>query len=212
MKILQENIEDVNIEILSESDSKGPKQYFIEGVFLQAEVKNKNKRVYPISTMRFAVENYNKEFIETSRGLGELGHPPNPNINAERVSHRIISLREENNNFIGRAKILDTPYGKIAKNLMDEGIKLGVSSRGLGSIKNSNNVDIVQSDYRLITPADIVMEPSGPDCFVSNLMENKEWAWDNGKLIELETQVKEIINNKKDADILIIFNKILNMI
>lgn len=215
IKVLQEDFSGSfdNIQVVMEENEEGnPKQYFIEGVFLQAEVKNHNQRVYPISTMRSAVDKYVTEFINQKRALGELGHPPNPNINPDRVSHKILSLKESGNNFIGKAKVLDTPFGRIAKNLMDEGVKMGVSSRGLGSLKASNGVNIVESNFRIITPADIVMEPSGPDCFVTNLLENKEWAWEGGRLIEKEPQVRNLINNSKDQTVVEIFNRILQMI
>lgn len=208
-KILQENFNDVRV-LTEESGEK--KQYFIEGVFLQADIKNHNRRVYPMAVMKQSVGKYVKEFIDQNRALGELGHPTNPNINPDRVSHRILSLKEDGNNFIGKAKVLDTPFGKIAKNLMDEGIRMGVSSRGLGSVKASNGVSVVESNYRIITPADIVMEPSGPECFVTNLMENKEWIWENGNLIEYEDKVKKMINNSKEETIVQIFEKILKLI
>lgn len=193
MKLLRELNEGLDVQVLTEGTG-AEKQYFIEGVFLQADIKNKNGRVYPSEIMREETKRYVKEYVDTNRALGELGHPTNPSINLDRVSHKIVSLKEDGSNIIGRAKIMNTPYGKIVKNLMDEGVKLGVSSRGLGSLKEKNGAKVVCEDFRLITAADIVADPSAPDAFVSNLMENKEWVWESGKLVEYETQIKESIN------------------
>lgn len=193
MKLLRELNEGLDVQVLTEGTG-AEKQYFIEGVFLQADIKNRNGRVYPSEIMREETKRYVKEYVDTNRALGELGHPTNPSINLDRVSHKIVSLKEDGSNIIGRAKIMNTPYGKIVKNLMDEGVKLGVSSRGLGSLKEKNGAKVVCEDFRLITAADIVADPSAPDAFVSNLMENKEWVWESGKLVEYETQIKESIN------------------
>jgi hypothetical protein len=193
MKLLVELNDDLNVQVLTEGAGSN-KQYFIEGVFLQADIKNKNGRMYPRDVIRSETNRYIKEYVETNRALGELGHPTNPSINLDRVSHKIVNLREDGSNIIGRAKIMDTPFGKIVKNLMDEGVKLGVSSRGLGSLREENGVKVVCEDFRLITAADIVADPSAPDAFVTNLMENKEWVWENGKLVEREVEIKRAIN------------------
>lgn len=193
MKLLVELNDSLDIQVLTEGTGLN-KQYFIEGIFLQADIKNRNGRIYPSAVLRAETDRYIKEYVETNRALGELGHPTNPSINLDRVSHKIISLREDGSNIIGRAKIMDTPFGKIVKNLMDEGVKLGVSSRGLGSLQEKNGAKVVCEDFRLITAADIVADPSAPDAFVSNLMENKEWVWENGKLVEREVKIKSSIN------------------
>lgn len=193
MKLLVELNDSLDIQVLTEGTGSN-KQYFIEGIFLQADIKNRNGRIYPSAVLRAETDRYIKEYVETNRALGELGHPTNPSINLDRVSHKIISLREDGSNIIGRAKIMDTPFGKIVKNLMDEGVKLGVSSRGLGSLQEKNGAKVVCEDFRLITAADIVADPSAPDAFVSNLMENKEWVWENGKLVEREVKIKSSIN------------------
>lgn len=216
MKLLIEKNEFNSMSILTESTDK-EKTYFIEGVFLQADIKNINERIYPKSIMLKEVNRYIKEKIERNRAIGELGHPDSPLINLDRLSHKIISLKEDGSNFIGRAKILDTPYGKIVKNLIDEGVEFGVSSRGLGSLRESNGSKIVCEDYHLVTPADIVSDPSGPECWANGLMENKEWAWENGKLIERVEMVKDTINKayraKVDEKMLVeMFQKLLNLV
>lgn len=193
MKLLIELNDDLDVQVLTEGAGAN-KQYFIEGIFLQADIKNRNGRLYPSDVLRAETNRYIKEYVETNRALGELGHPTNPSINLDRVSHKITSLREDGSNIIGRAKVMDTPFGKIVKNLMDEGVKLGVSSRGLGSLREKNGTKVVCEDFRLITAADIVADPSAPDAFVSNLMENKEWVWENGKLVEREVEIKSVIN------------------
>jgi hypothetical protein len=193
MKLLVELNDSLDVQVLTEGTGK-EKQYFIEGVFLQGEVKNKNGRLYPIEVLRRETDRYIKDYVEANRALGELGHPTNPSINLDRVSHKIIGLREDGNNIVGKAKIMDTPYGKIVKSLMDEGVKFGVSSRGLGSLREKDGVKVVCEDFHLITAADIVADPSAPDAFVTNIMENKEWVWENGKLIEREVEIKNIIN------------------
>ena len=180
MKLITETIED--IEVLTEANTKGGKDYKIRGVFMQADIKNRNGRVYPIATLSKEVARYTTEYINKRRAFGELGHPDGPTVNLERVSHMITSLKPEGKNFIGEAKIMDTPYGKIVKNLIDEGAQLGVSSRGMGSIQSSSQGNVVGKDFYLATAADIVADPSAPDAFVEGIMEGKEWVWDNGVL------------------------------
>jgi len=181
MKLITETIE--NVEVITEGKGADKKLY-IEGVFLQSELKNRNGRMYPFSVLQKEVERYNEEYVKTSRALGELGHPDGPTVNLDRVSHRITSLRAEGNNFIGKAQILSTPNGNIAKALLEEGVKLGVSSRGMGSIDKREDCGVVMDDFMLATAADIVADPSAPDAFVNGIMEGKEWAWDNGILKE----------------------------
>ena len=183
MKLITEAIE--NVEVITEGKGVDKKLY-IEGVFLQSELKNRNGRMYPFQVLEKEVNRYNEEYIKTSRALGELGHPDGPTVNLDRVSHRITSLTAEGTNFIGRAQILDTPMGKIASSLLGEGVKLGVSSRGMGSIDKREDVNVVCDDFMLATAADIVADPSAPDAFVNGIMEGKEWAWDNGILRETE--------------------------
>ena len=181
MKLITEQIEDV--QVITEGTGADKKLY-IEGVFLQSELKNRNGRVYPFQVLEREVNRYNEEYVKTKRALGELGHPDGPTVNLDRVSHRITELRSEGNNFIGKAQILDTPMGKIAKNLLDEGVQLGVSSRGMGSIDKREDANYVMDDFMLATAADIVADPSAPDAFVNGIMEGKEWVWDNGILKE----------------------------
>ena len=183
MKLITEQIE--NVQILTE-EKNGKKLLYIEGVFLQSELKNRNGRMYPFSVLEREVGRYNEEYIKSKRALGELGHPDGPTINLDRVSHRITSLRAEGNNFVGKAQILDTPMGNIAKSLLGEGVQLGVSSRGMGSIQKSEDCNVVADDFMLTTAADIVADPSAPDAFVNGIMEGKEWVWDNGLLKEKE--------------------------
>ena len=180
MKLITETIED--IEVLTEANTKGGKDYKIKGVFMQADIKNRNGRVYPVETLAKEVSRYTTEYINKRRAFGELGHPDGPTVNLERVSHMITSLKPEGKNFIGEAKVMDTPYGKIVKNLIDEGAQLGVSSRGMGSIQSSSQGNVVGKDFYLSTAADIVADPSAPDAFVEGIMEGKEWVWDNGVL------------------------------
>jgi len=181
MKLITEQIEDVRI-LTEEKDGK--KLLYIEGVFLQSELKNRNGRMYPFEVLNREVERYNEEYVKPKRALGELGHPDGPTINLDRVSHRITSLRAEGHNFIGKAQILDTPMGNIAKSLLGEGVQLGVSSRGMGSIEKRESISVVRDDFMLTTAADIVADPSAPDAFVNGIMEGKEWVWDNGILKE----------------------------
>ena len=195
MRLIAEEIEAV--EFITE-EKGGKKSHFIEGIFLQSEITNKNGRMYPFKTLQREVAKYEESQIRKGRALGELGHPDGPSINLDRVSHKIESLKEDGNNFIGRAKILDTPMGNIAKNLLDEGVSLGVSSRGMGSLKKVENTNIVQDDFMLATAADIVADPSAPDAFVDGIMEGKEWVWEGGLLRE---QLAE--KTKKSIDTLV---------
>jgi hypothetical protein len=181
MNLITEQIEDVKI-LTEEKDGK--KLLYIEGVFLQSELKNRNGRMYPFEVLSREVERYTEEYVKPKRALGELGHPDGPTINLDRVSHRIVSLHAEGHNFIGKAQILDTPMGNIAKSLLGEGVQLGVSSRGMGSIDKREDISIVRDDFFLTTAADIVADPSAPDAFVNGIMEGKEWIWDNGILKE----------------------------
>ena len=200
MKLITETIED--IEVLTEATANGGRSYKIKGVFMQADIKNRNGRVYPVETLAKEVARYTKEFINKKRAFGELGHPDGPTVNLERVSHMITSLKSEGKNFIGEAKIMDTPYGKIVKNLIDEGAQLGVSSRGMGSIQQSQGRNVVGKDFYLATAADIVADPSAPDAFVEGIMENKEWVWDNGILKSMEVeQYKEEIERTKRKEL-----------
>lgn len=181
MKLISELVEEV--KYLVEEKESGKKDFYIEGVFLQGNLKNRNNRVYRTETLDKEVQRYSKEYVEKNRAFGELGHPSGPTINLERASHIIKKLTREGDNFIGKAKILDTPYGEIVKNLMREGAQLGVSSRGMGTLKeNRNGVMEVQDDFYLATAADIVADPSAPDAFVRGIMEGVEWVWDNGVL------------------------------
>lgn len=176
MKLIKEHTEEVKL-IVEANDSGNGKNYFIEGVFLQSNLKNRNGRMYPREILQKEVDRYNKEYTAKNRAFGELGHPDSPTINLDRVSHMIKSLKLEGNNFVGRAKIMDTPYGKIVKSLIDEGAQLGVSSRGMGSIIQKNGMNLVQDDFMLATAADIVADPSAPDAFVEGIMEGREWIY-----------------------------------
>tara|TARA_Y100000294_G_scaffold173922_1_gene190990 strand:- start:180 stop:821 length:642 start_codon:yes stop_codon:yes gene_type:complete len=197
MKLISEHIDE--IEYITEV-KEGGKDYKIRGVFLQAEVKNRNGRVYPMPILEKEVKRYNKEFIQKKRAFGELGHPDGPTVNLERVSHMITDLYPDGKNFVGEAKIMDTPYGKIVKNLIDEGAKLGVSSRGMGSLEPKNGAQVVKTDFYLATAADIVADPSAPGAFVEGIMEGKEWVWDNGivKEVEIAKYRKELDQKNKD--------------
>lgn len=181
MKLITENIEEVSVLV---EESNGKKNLYIEGIFLQSEIKNRNGRVYPFDVLNREVQRYNEQYVKSGRALGELGHPDGPTVNLDRVSHRIVELRSEGSNFYGKARILDTPMGKIAKSLLDEGVKLGVSSRGMGSLEERNGANYVRDDFMLATAADIVADPSAPDAFVNGIMEGKEWIWENGILRE----------------------------
>ena len=191
MKLITELNE--SVEFIIEKNESGDKSHFIKGIFMQAEQKNRNGRMYPVQVLRNEVNRYNEEYVKKNRAFGELGHPDGPTINLDRVSHMIKDIREDgDNNFIGKAKIMDTPYGKIVKGLIDEGAQLGVSSRGMGSLQQKNGANYVGRDFYLATAADIVADPSAPDAFVEGIMENKEWIWDNG-----EIKAKDIEEYKK---------------
>jgi len=199
MKLITETTE--NIEVITEEKGSS-KDYKIRGIFLQGDIKNRNGRVYPVNVLAKEVNRYNKEFVEKKRAFGELGHPDGPTVNLERVSHMITSLKPEGRNFIGEAKIMDTPYGKIVKNLIDEGAQLGVSSRGMGSMKQVNGKNVINNDFYLATAADIVADPSAPDAFVEGIMEGKEWVWDNGVLKSMEVEkYKEEIESVRRAEL-----------
>ena len=182
VKLIAEAVEEV--EYITEEKDDGGKNYKIRGIFMQADIKNRNGRVYPMEVLDEEVKKYNEKFIQQNRAFGELGHPDGPTVNLERVSHMITSLKPDGKNFIGEAKIMDTPMGKIVKNLMDEGAKLGVSSRGMGSLKQKDGANVVSDDFYLATAADIVADPSAPNAFVEGIMEGKEWVWNNGALVE----------------------------
>ena len=198
MKLISEEIS--NAEYLVE-EANGKKEYKIRGVFLQSDIKNRNGRIYEYAVLDKEVKRYNTEFIQKNRAFGELGHPDGPTVNLERVSHMIKALTPEGKNFIGEAKIMDTPYGKIVKGLIDEGAQLGVSSRGMGSLVQKGGANYVKDDFYLATAADIVADPSAPDAFVEGIMEAKEWVWDNGVLIEkdIEAWKNEIASAKMRA-------------
>lgn len=208
-----------NLQIITEANEAGEKQYFLEGILMQGNIGNKNGRVYPTDTLANEVARYNREFVEQNRAYGELGHPQGPTINLERVSHMIKSLRQEGDNFIGRVKIMDTPYGNIVKNLMKEGAKLGFSSRGMGSLVKKGQLMEVQKDFYLATAADIVADPSAPHALANGIMEGREWVWDNGILIEKEVAaIKRDINEgygtkqNRETVLLNAFNKFLRKI
>ena len=213
MKLITEEIEQVEVIV---ENRNGKKNLYIEGVFLQSEMKNRNGRMYPKQTLMREVGRYNENFVEKGRALGELGHPDGPTVNLDRVSHKIVSLKESGNNFIGKAKILITPMGKIASNLLGEGVKLGVSSRGVGSLqKTREGINVVGEDFTLATAADIVADPSAPDAFVDGIIEGKDWVWDGGILRErLATKTYKQINtlvdqNKLDEKKLSVFEDFL---
>ena len=182
VKLFSEAVEEV--EYICEQKEDGKKNYAIKGIFMQADVKNRNGRVYPMEVLEREVAKYNKKFVNEKRAFGELGHPDGPTVNLERVSHMITSLKPDGKNFIGEAKIMSTPMGEIVKNLMDEGAKLGVSSRGMGSLVQKNGANYVRDDFYLATAADIVADPSAPNAFVEGIMEGKEWVWNHGALVE----------------------------
>jgi hypothetical protein len=193
MKLIREEIE--SIQVLTE-ESNGKKSFFITGPFLQGDIKNRNGRIYESRILAKEVQRYNESYVDKGRAMGELGHPDGPTVNLDRVSHKITSLVQEGSNFIGKAKILSTPMGRIAEALLNDGVTLGVSSRGMGSLQNRNGVNYVGEDFHLATAADIVADPSAPDAFVQGIMEGKEWIWDNGLLKEREVAaVRERLNN-----------------
>lgn len=194
MKLITEEIEQAEYIV---EETNGKKNYAIKGIFMQSDIKNKNGRMYPKEILQREVVRYNREFINKNRAFGELGHPDGPTVNLERVSHMIKALYPEGNNFIGEARVLDTPYGKIVKSLIDEGARLGVSSRGMGTLSNSQGANVVNNDFYLATAADIVADPSAPDAFVEGIMEGKEWVWNHGALVESELiEAKERINSR----------------
>ena len=214
MKLIREEIE--SVEFLVEQKN-GKKSMYIEGVFLQGNIKNRNGRMYPMETLRREVGRYSENHIQSGRALGELGHPEGPTVNLDRVSHKIVSLKESGSNFIGKAKILSTPMGKIASSLIEEGVKLGVSSRGVGSLQQTKEgFAVVGEDFMLATAADIVADPSAPDAFVSGIMEGKEWVWDGGILREKYAtktykQINTLVDQKKlDEQKLNLFNDFLS--
>ena len=184
VKLFTEAVEEV--QYITEAKEGGGKNYKIKGIFLQADIKNRNGRVYPMEILQKEVARYNKKFINENRAYGELGHPEGPTVNLERVSHMVTELYPDGKNFIGEAKIMETPMGKIVKNIIDEGGKLGVSSRGMGSLDQKNGANYVRDDFYLATAADIVADPSAPNAFVEGIMEGKEWVWNNGALVEAE--------------------------
>ena len=213
MKLIREEIEQVEVIV---EERNGKKNMFIEGIFLQGDLKNRNGRMYPMETLRREVQRYSENHIHAGRALGELGHPDGPTVNLDRVSHKIVSLKESGNNFIGKAKILSTPMGKIAESLISEGVKLGVSSRGIGSLKQTREgVNVVGDDFMLSTAADIVSDPSAPDAFVEGIMEGKDWVWDGGILREKYAektykQINTLVDQKQlDEQKLSIFNDFL---
>jgi hypothetical protein len=214
MKLIREEIEDVKVFIAE--GKNGKKSLYIEGVFLQGNIKNRNGRMYPMETLRREVGRYNESYVNSGRALGELGHPDGPTVNLDRVSHKIISLKENGSNFIGKAKILSTPMGKIAESLLPEGVKLGVSSRGIGSLKQNNEgVNIVADDFMLATAADIVADPSAPDAFVEGIMEGKEWVWEGSilrekKVASLQNRVEQLtISRELEEKKIELFNDFL---
>jgi len=185
MKLIREEIE--TVEVLTE-ESNGKKHFYITGPFLQGDIKNRNGRIYESRILSKEVKRYNENFIDKNRAMGELGHPDGPTVNLDRVSHKITSLKQEGSNFIGKAKILETPMGRIAGALLNDGVTLGVSSRGMGSLVSRNGTNYVGEDFHLATAADIVADPSAPDAFVQGIMEGKEWVWDNGLLKEQDVE------------------------
>ena len=214
MKLIREEIESVDFIV---EEKNGKKSMFIEGIFLQGDLQNRNGRMYPMSVLRKEVQRYNENHVQSGRALGELGHPDGPTVNLDRVSHKIISLKESGSNFIGKAKILSTPMGKIAESLISEGVKLGVSSRGIGSLKPTREgVNVVSDDFMLATAADIVADPSAPDAFVEGIMEGKEWVWDGGILREkfaakTYKQINTLVDQGQlDEQKLNLFNNFLN--
>ena len=214
MKLIREEIESVEFIV---EEKNGKKSMFIEGIFLQGDLKNRNGRMYPMETLRREVQRYTENHVQSGRALGELGHPDGPTVNLDRVSHKIVSLKENGSNFIGKAKILSTPMGKIAESLISEGVKLGVSSRGIGSLKQTREgVNVVGDDFMLSTAADIVADPSAPDAFVEGIMEGKEWVWDGGILREnlakkTYKQINTLVTQKQlDEKKLDLFNNFLN--
>lgn len=210
MKFIREYVENIN-PVIVENKESGDKDYFLEGIFLQGNKENKNNRKYPVATLEKAVNEFNKDYVNKKRGFGELGHPNGPQINLERVSHMITEIKKDGNNFIGRAKVMDTPYGNIVKNFIKEGCMLGVSSRGLGSVNDKN---MVQDDYKLAT-VDIVADPSAPDAFVEGIMENHEWYVENGiykvhEIEEIQDEINETSKYELQEKKIELFEKFIN--
>jgi hypothetical protein len=212
MKLICEVNESIKFLV---EEKEGKKSFFIEGIFMQADIPNRNGRMYRSSILEKEVERYNKEYIKEKRAFGELGHPQGPSINLERVSHMICSLVREGSNFVGKAKIMDTPYGNIVKNLMSEGANLGVSSRGMGSLRaNNEGINEVQDDFHLATAADIVADPSAPDAFVRGIMEGVEWVWDNGilkaqKLEEMKKTIQKTSSRNLEEQKILVFQEFI---
>ena len=202
MRLISENFVD-DVEYITEQDEKtGKKNYKLKGVFMQSEIKNRNGRVYPFEVLDKEVKRYNKEFIDENRAYGELGHPDGPTVNLDKVSHMVTSLQPDGKNFIGEAKVMSTPMGNIVKNIMDDGGKLAVSSRGMGSLEQKNGANYVKDDFYLATAADIVADPSAPNAFVDGIMEGKEWVWNNGLLqeqevVEIKNEMERNIRSRK---------------
>ena len=215
MKLISEQLQDV--EFIKEEKDNGKKDYKIKGIFMQADIKNRNGRVYPMDVLDKEVKRYNDEYVDKKRAFGELGHPEGPTVNLDKVSHMITRLEPDGKNIIGEAKIMDTPNGKIVKTLMDEGALLGVSSRGMGSLEPRNGANYVKKDFYLATAADIVADPSAPNAFVEGIMEGKEWVWDNGSLIESELQkmkrrIDERVRKREANENALEFAKYLKML
>jgi len=215
MKLISEQLQDV--EFIKEEKENGKKDYKIKGIFMQADIKNRNGRVYPMDVLDKEVKRYNEEYVGKKRAFGELGHPEGPTVNLDKVSHMITKLEPNGKNIIGEAKIMDTPNGRIVKTLMDEGATLGVSSRGMGSLEPKNGANYVKKDFYLATAADIVADPSAPNAFVEGIMEGKEWVWDNGSLIESELQrmkrrIDERVRKREANENALEFAKYLKML
>ena len=193
LKLISEHIEQDTDYLIEQDEKTGNKNYKIKGIFMQADIKNRNGRIYPMEVLQKEVKRYNKQYINEKRAFGELGHPDGPTVNLERASHMITDLYPDGKNFIGEAKILSTPMGEIVKSLMDDGAKLGVSSRGMGSLDQKNGANYVRNDFYLATAADIVADPSAPNAFVEGIMEGKEWVWNNGLIKEAD--IAQMKNN-----------------
>jgi hypothetical protein len=212
MKLITEYVQD-GLQVITEASENGTKRRYITGIFMQAEQKNRNNRIYPLSVLSKEVERYGRDYVAKNRAFGELGHPDGPAINAERISHIITSLKMEGNNAIGKAKICNTPYGNIVNNLLEDGGKFGVSSRGLGSLSQTEDANIVQEDFILST-VDIVIDPSAPDAFVDGIMEGREWVWNNGvlteqKLVDYKKKISQTSSQKLEEQKLKIFSDFL---
>lgn len=212
MRLITELNEDVKFVT---EDKDGKKNFYIEGIWMQGGITNRNKRMYPVEILEKEVDRYNRDYVEKGRAFGELGHPAGPSINLERVSHMITSLKREGTNFIGRAKVMDTPYGNIVKNLINEGARLGVSTRGMGSLKDQDGVMVVQSDFFLASGGDVVADPSAPDAFVQGIMEGVEWIWDNGilkaqRIEEMKEQIQKAPRAEVEAVAIKVFENFIN--